>query len=75
MEKFNVMIDIERYAVAICMRLDEDYPDVGDFDLNKVKESISETIRYYEDTLGGIEDWEQFEADLYWDVRNKLGLV
>lgn len=69
-----IKINIDRYAAAICYRLDEDFPEIGDFDLEKVKESISETVQYYDDTFGEIDDWEVFEADLYTDVKNKLGL-
>lgn len=39
-----------------------------------IKESIDETLKYYEDTFEEIEDWDVFESDLYSDAKRKLGL-
>lgn len=65
------------YLVAIANRIDEEFGDIGMSDeraVELIKESIDETIAYYENTFEEIEDWDVFESDLYSDAKRKLGL-
>lgn len=65
------------YLVEIANRIGEEFGDIGMNDeraVELIKESIDETIAYYENTFEEIEDWEVFENDLYSDAKRKLGL-
>lgn len=73
------MIKINKtyYTFAIANRIDEEFDNIGMSDeraVELIKESIDETLKYYEDTFEEVEDWEVFESDLYSDAKRKLGL-
>ena len=65
------------YIDAIKERIDEEFGDTGMNDeraVELIRQSIDETIAFYEDTFGEVEDWDVFEDDLYSDAKRKLGL-
>ena len=65
------------YIDAIKERIDEEFGDIGMNDeraVELIRQSIDETIAFYENTFEEIEDWEVFENDLYSDAKRKLGL-
>ena len=64
------------YTISIANKIDEEFgtENSDDKTIQLIKESIDETINYYDETFGEIDDWEMFEYDLITDAKRKLGL-
>lgn len=71
-----IKIDKNFYTLMIAGAIeDEELPGIKDEEAVKlIGESIDETVKFYEDTFGEIEDWEVFEDDLLADAKKKLGV-
>lgn len=71
-----IKVNKDYYTIAIANKIDEEFgaENSDDKTIQLIKESIDETINYYDETFGEIDDWEVFEYDLLTDAKRKLGL-
>lgn len=72
-----IKVNKDYYTIAIANKIDEEFgtENSDDKTIQLIKESIDETINYYDETFGEIDDWEVFEYDLFTDAKRKLGLL
>ena len=72
-----IKVNKDYYTIAIANKIDEEFgaENSDDKTIQLIKESIDETINYYDETFGEIDDWEVFEYDLLTDAKRKLGLL
>ena len=72
-----IKVNKDYYIIAIANKIDEEFGTENSDDkaIQLIKESIDETINYYDETFGEIDDWEVFEYDLLTDAKRKLGLL
>ena len=72
-----IKVNKDYYTIAIANKIDEEFgtENSDSKTIQLIKESIDETINYYDETFGEIDDWETFEYDLLTDAKRKLGLM